>query len=230
LLFMTIPTAGTRRDLLNQLVTDSGLPRENIVIVTTKPGIEIPEGTRRIEDFGELNIQRWWSRGIEHAERFGAKHVAVVNDDVSLDRETLPLLSQALTSTGAAIASPSRKPFRNGLHKGRLVPYEPRLWGSLWMLNVASGLRPNQTYRWWYGDNDLDIRARKRFGGVVLVPVTFEHHHPGEQTGQLTDLQTLTDQDARLFEMQYRKLLRNSRMIQRWRNRARVLKSTRPLI
>lgn len=221
---MTIPTAGTRQDLLNQLITDSGVPRENIVIVTTKPGIETPEGTRQIEDLGDLNIQRWWVRGIELADRSGATHVAVVNDDVSIDRETLPLLSRALSATGAAIASPSRGPFRNGLHKGRLVPYEPRLWGSLWMLNLDSGLRPNQSYRWWYGDNDLDIQARKRFGGVVLVPVTFEHHHPGEQTGQLTDLQSLTDQDAQLFEMQYRKLLKRSRIIQTWRNRFQALK------
>lgn len=227
---MTVPTAGTRRNLLDQLVTDSGLPREKIIIVTTKPGIDVPMGVCKVEDLGDLNIQRWWSRGIEYAERLGATQVAVVNDDVTIDRETLPLLSRALTSTGAAIASPSREPFGDGLHRGNLIPYEPRLWGSLWMLNLATGLRPNQAYRWWYGDNDLDIQARRHFGGVVLVPVTFEHHHPGERTGELTDLKELTDQDARLFEMQYRKLLKQSRMVQRWKNRFSVLKSYRRII
>jgi GT2 family glycosyltransferase len=223
---MTIPTAGSRPELLRNLITASGLPLENIVLISTKPGIDLPEGTHQIEDFGELNIQRWWTRGIEYAEQQGATQVAVVNDDVAIDRKTLQLLADALTSTGAAIASPSRIPFRDGLHKGRLIPYEPRLWGSLWMLDLSSGLRPDTTYRWWYGDNDLDIRARSRHGGVVLVPVTFEHHHAGEKTGENPKLQALTNLDAQVFEAQYRTLLRRSRLIRKWFGR---LKSNRRL-
>ena len=214
-LFMTVPTAGNRDALLQQLVNDSGLPADHIIIIATKEGVVTPPGTQCVEDLGEPNIQRWWSRGIEEAALRGATHVAVVNDDVSIDSRTLSELSQELHRTGAAIASPSRQPFKDGLHNGRLVPYEPRLWGSLWVLNLDSGLRPDTRYRWWYGDNDLDIRARKYHGGVVLKQVTFQHHHPGEGTGQSPELAALTQLDAITFETQYAQLLRRSRLLNR---------------
>ena len=122
-------------------------------------------------------------------------------------------------STGAAIASPSRPPFKNGVHRRPLVPYEPRLWGSLWVVRVESGLRPDPRYVWWYGDNDLDIRARRDHGGVVLCDVEYEHLHPSEGTSSNPALVAQTDIDAQTFEAQYARLLRLSRLIRRWQNR-----------
>ena len=212
MLFMTVPTAGNRMHLLSALIDQCGLLREHIVIVATRPGVDFPEGTISIEDFGSPNIQRWWKSGIEEARSRGATSVAVVNDDISITPETLPALEQALLSTGAAIASPSRPEYRTGLHKRPLIPYEPRLWGSLWVLRLDSGLRPDPGYVWWYGDNDLDIRARRDHGGVVLVDVQYQHLHPGEGTAASEELRAQTDIDARTFETQYARLLWLSRM------------------
>ena len=212
MLFMTVPTAGNRAQMLDELIEASGLPRAQIVIVATKPDIELPHGVTIVQDLAPPNIQRWWNRGIEAAVALGASEVAVSNDDVRISPQTLPALQQALLATNAAIASPSRTPFRNGLHRRPLVPYEPRLWGSLWMLRVASGLRPDERYVWWYGDNDLDIRARTRFGGVVLVDTYFEHLHPSEGTASNPILTAQTDRDAQTFERQYARLLRLSRL------------------
>ncbi len=88
-LFMTIPTAGTRHDLLTKLVEESGLPRDRIVIVSTRSGIRVPEGCLVVEDLGSVNIHRWWNRGIDEAIRRGATVVAVVNDDVTINAESL---------------------------------------------------------------------------------------------------------------------------------------------
>jgi len=212
MLFMTVPTAGNRMHLLTSLMDQCGLPRERIVIVATRPEVDLPEGTIITEDFGPPNIQRWWSAGIEEAQSRGATSVAVVNDDISMTPQTLPALERALFSTGAAIASPSRPEFCTGLHKRPLIPYEPRLWGSLWVLRLDSGLRPDPGYVWWYGDNDLDIRARRDHGGVVLVDVEYQHLHPGEGTAASEELRAQTDIDARRFETQYARLLWLSRM------------------
>lgn len=216
---MTVPTAGSRSESLASLIRDCGLPAERIVIVATKPGLTLPAGVVVVEDLGQPNIQRWWARGIHEAELRGATSVAVANDDIRLNSETLPALADALERTGAAIASPSRSPFRDGLHTKPLVPYEPRLWGSLWVLRVSSGLRPDPRYVWWFGDNDLDIRARKEHGGVVLVNVEFEHLHPGEGTASSLALQTQAAQDGQTFERQYARLLTLSRALVRWRQR-----------
>lgn len=213
MLFMTLPTAGNRTSLVHELVRNSGLPPEQVVIVATRPDVEVPLGVVLMSDLDPPNIQRWWNLGIDAAVARGATAVAVVNDDVRVTPETLARLHEALRETGAAIASPRRVPFPDGLHRGLPLPYEPRLWGSLWVLNVMSGLRPDPRYVWWYGDNDLDIRARKS-GGVVLVDVPFEHLHPGESTASDPDLPRLTDRDAERFEHQYRRLLRRSRKVQ----------------
>jgi hypothetical protein len=37
--------------LLSALISDCGLPLEHIVIVATKPGVELPSGVQVIEDF-----------------------------------------------------------------------------------------------------------------------------------------------------------------------------------
>lgn len=217
MLFMTVPTAGNRYQMLNDLIDASGLPRAQVVIVATKSNISLPHGVTLVEDTASPNIQRWWNAGIKAAIANGASEIAVVNDDVRISRHTLAALHSALIKTNAAIASPSRKPFRDGLHRRPLVPYEPRLWGSLWMLRAASGLRPDERYVWWYGDNDLDIRARTTFGGVVLVDTDFEHLHPSEGTASSPTLIAQTDLDAQTFERQYARLLRFSRLLTRAR-------------
>ena len=157
--------------------------------------------------------------GIEEAERRGATSVAVLNDDIRVGPGTLSALHEALMSSGAAIASPSRSPFKNGVHRRPLVPYEPRLWGSLWVVRVDSGLRPDPRYVWWYGDNDLDIRARRDHGGVILCDVEFQHLHPSEGTSSNPALVAQTDVDALTFETQYARLLKRSRLIRRWQTR-----------
>ncbi len=219
MLFLTIPTAGDRTQLLTDLIEGSGLPRDQVIVVATRPGVVVPGGVTIVEDLAPPNIQRWWTRGIDEAVRRGATVVAVSNDDVRLSQDTLAGLAEALRSTGAAIASPARPEFPLGLHRGRLVPYAPRLWGSLWALRVDSGLRPDPRYVWWYGDNDLDIRARRDHGGVVLVDVPYEHIHPSVSTSQNPHLAEQTDRDAQTFEEQYASLLRSSRRRNRWRAR-----------
>jgi len=209
---MTVPTAGNRPELLSALIRDCGLPPERVIVVATQTGVVVDRKVVVVEDLESPNIQRWWNLGIEEAKRRGAEFVAVVNDDVSVTPDTLPQLARALRVSAASVASPRREPYRDGLHTGPLVPYSPRLWGSLWMLKVSSGLRPDTRYVWWYGDNDLDIRARRHHGGVVLVPVAYSHVHPGEGTSQSRELQAQTQIDAETFERQYRYLLRASRL------------------
>ncbi len=216
---MTVPTAGAHPDLLGDLIRDCALPADRIVVVETAPGVVLPEGVVRIESFGPPRIQQWWTEGIDEAARRGATAVAVLNDDIRLTPETLPALHAALESSGAAIASPSRPGVRNGLHRRVTVPYEPRLWGSIWVLNLATGLRPNTNYVWWYGDNDLDLRARRTHGGVVLVPVEYEHVHPSEATFRSPELVAIATKDGELFEREHFWLLRVSRVITRWKRR-----------
>ena len=42
MLYMTVPTAGDRPELLSALIEQCGLPHEQIVIVSTRPGLTFP--------------------------------------------------------------------------------------------------------------------------------------------------------------------------------------------
>jgi hypothetical protein len=219
MLFMTVPTAGSHPELLDSLIRDCGLPFERIVVVATRPGLVLPEGVIVVEDLGPLNIQRWWLRGIEEAASRGATAVAVCNDDLRLGPTALAELHEALVTTGATVASPSRPVRKDRVHKRPLVPYSPRIWGCLWVVDVASGLRPDPRYVWWYGDCDLDIRARRDYNGIVTLPVDYEHHHPGEGTGRSRDLTEQTDRDALTFQHDYARL----QTLSSWINKVRGL-------
>jgi len=207
MLFLVIPTAGTRDALLTRLIDQSKVPSENIVIVATRQNIAVPDGCRTVYDFGSVNIQRWWNRGIDEAVRLGATAVAVCNDDLTIGSQTLQQLHEALRESGATIASPSREGIELGVHKGRLIPYSPVLWGCLWVLDVKTPLRPDETFHWWYGDNDLDIRARREYAGIASVDVEFTHEHPGQNTGASDQLRKLVEADTRAYETKYARLL-----------------------
>lgn len=219
MLFLTIPTAGSRSSELQRLIERSGVARECIVIIATRRHLDLPPGCIVVEDLGPINIQRWWNRGILEAQERGATSVAVLNDDVALGDGALQEMEKELHGSSAVVASPLREEFGPGIHRGRLVPYAPVLWGACWMVKTSSALRPDERYRWWYGDNDLDIRARSYFGGVMSVDVAFEHLHSGQTLSLSPELQALTEGDTQLFENEYRLLLKRSRRIQRWQQR-----------
>lgn len=196
---VTVPTKGNRPKLLTQLVDDCTACGISVHVVRTDANALVPPSAHVIDDFGPINIQRWWREGIEAAAS-RASHVAVLNDDVVIDCSSLERLSTGLSQSGCTIATPGRnlRVHRSWFPPKRIID------GSCWMLNVDHGLRPNEAYRWGYGDDDLDIRARTNFGGVVTVPVTYQHMHRNEQTSQSSMLLSLAAADRALFAVEHR--------------------------
>ncbi len=212
MLFLTIPTANSHPNLLADIVEKSGIPRERIILVATRPELVLPPGCIVIEDLEPPNIQRWWSVGIEEAVKRGATAVAVLNDDLKINGKTLPTLYAELMKTQATIASPTRPDWGSGHYKdSNLFPYTPIIWGCLWLLNTSFSLRPNPEYVWWFGDSDLDIKARRDYSGIVTADVYYEHYFPGEGTSSSHSLSEQTKLDAEMFESNYFEFLRASR-------------------
>lgn len=203
--WLVVPTAGTRAGLLEALVTDSGLPRDQVVVVATDPFAAWPDGVHHIGDDGPANIHRWWNTGIRFAEERGATVAVVANDDIVIAEQTIPDLVAALSSTGAALASPTSRWPGITLHVGPCATWPPDrvLDGALWALDLSTGLRPDETYSWWFGDNDLDLRARLHHGGVATVATAYRHVHPSEATFASPALMALTRADESLFRSRW---------------------------
>jgi len=181
-LWLTIPT-GNRSQYLEDIINNSGIPRERIVIVHTVESESI-DGVHNLWDLGEINIHRWWNRGIKFAKEHGAKYVAVLNDDLVLEDNPLNAIANAMEETKSAIGFP--------------YPHTGHICGYCYILNVETDLMPDESYRWWFGDNDLYLRSRK-LGGSVGVLAKVRHLHGNELTSINHKLLAQTEEDKKLF-------------------------------
>jgi GT2 family glycosyltransferase len=181
-LWLTIPT-GSRGQYLEDIINNSGIPRERIVIVNTAPNKFI-EGVNNLIDFDEVNIHRWWNKGINYAKERGAKYIAVLNDDLVLEDNPLNTIANAMEETKSAIGFP--------------YPHTGHICGYCYILNIETGLMPDESYRWWFGDNDLYLRA-KNLGGSVGVLAKVRHLHGNELTSINHKLLAQTEEDKKLF-------------------------------
>ncbi|MDJ1137910.1 glycosyltransferase family 2 protein [Streptomyces iconiensis] len=181
---------------------------DGIVVVANGPLREsgVP-GTVTVEDTGtDRNISRWWNLGlaaVEHeAQRVRAPrwNALVVNDDIIAPPNLAISLAAALRSTGAALAYPSQHDNEARLHtEAAPVPLEHRITGYAWMLRGETQLRADETLVWWYGDDDLDWRARTA-GGAALVPgCAVEHRAPNGYTTAFPELAGQAGRDRATF-------------------------------
>lgn len=189
--WLVIPTADRHPELLAGILADAGIPADRIVLVATTPSAALnrPDGVRRVADFRPPNIQAWWNRGLDLAVAHGAEHVAVFNDDLVVTPDVIPAMSARITETGAALCC-----------VGTLAYPAAPMTGWAWMLDVTRGIRPDESFRWYYGDTDLWDRCAESAGGVCAVPQTVKHLHPGRATDASPELQALGEADRVLYQ------------------------------
>lgn len=126
-----------------------------------------------------LNIHEWWNHGIAVLED-RCDYVAVLNDDVVINEGTLPGLARVLDH-GYTLAAPGST-------------------GWCWMLNVHHGVRPDETYVWWYGDNQLWHDAAQANGVGYAPGVYVRHVHGNKATEQSPVLQALARKDMTTWQ------------------------------
>lgn len=175
---LTIPTRGDR-PYLPGIIEASGLPSEQIFVVVTTERPVFYAATI-VRDLDEVNIHRWWNTGIDLAVMAGCDHVAVFNDDLIIEPGLLTEMSLQLTRTGASICYTATARNRNT--------------GWAYMINASHGIRPNECFRWWYGDNDLHDQAEAA-GGTTAITARVQHMHPNELTQESPELLALADSD-----------------------------------
>jgi hypothetical protein len=214
-LFATIPSRGDDPHLLESIVKDSGISPGRFVIVRTRKDTPTPEGVHVIDDFGSINIQRWWNNGIKDCVARGARNVVVANDDIEINEGTFAALDRALHDSAATLACPgSRSEYTTSS-----LPAMTKLTGALWAVNATHGLLPDERYLWHFGDDDLDIRARRSFNGIFTAEVHYKHLSPGVATNTSPELLRLIEFDLRTFRNQYPIDLLHRRIIERTQGR-----------
>lgn len=185
--WLTIPS-GLRRQYLKNIIEDSNIPKDQIVLVNTIE-CEPIDGVRNVWDLDPPNIQRWWNIGIDIARANGGDYIAVLNDDLILTDDPINKIVNAMKQEKAVLGYP--KP-----HTGNGIT---GVAGYCWVLDLKTDLRADESFRWYFGDDDIKLRALE-IGKVLLVPSDVKHLHPLIQTNQNKYLLELTKADRQYFK------------------------------
>jgi len=187
-IWLTIPS-GDRRQYLPDIIKESQIPLNKIVIVHTIESKPI-NGVNNIWDLEPVNIQRWWNHGIDMARENNADYIAVLNDDLILKNNPINKIANRMHNTKSVIGYPV-----------------PNIGiGYCWVLDIKSNIRADETFRWWYGDEDIRMQATI-LGEVIYVPVEVNHLHPNQLTSDNKDLMELTKADEILFKTKWQEYL-----------------------
>jgi hypothetical protein len=181
--WIVIPV-GEREKYLPNILNSLKDFRDRIVFVNNKEGYTRYPGVHHIEDFDDINIYRWWNKGIDFAQSKGAKYVAILNDDLEFDHTFIPSLFSFLIKNKLSIADTDRS--NNG-------------GGAAWMMDLSYNLRLDERFRWWYGDTELFDRAKKVHKFKKFVPGFFRHFHPDGNLHNNGVLQKISEEDRKLY-------------------------------
>jgi hypothetical protein len=181
-----IPSGG-RREQLKFLVARLLGDDVNVVIIDTGYAPQLREHEWNcfvIRDVGPKNISRWWNTGIDFIASLHTADsryaVAVLNDDVIVGGLQLRHLAQRMFDENAAVTYPNVHGHDRDVLLDTAAPVDLRLrmLGCCFVLNPRSGLRADESLVWWYGDDDIDWRARGRGGSLLVHDVIIQHVSP----------------------------------------------------
>lgn len=148
----------------------------------------------------DRNISRWWNVGLDavawQMEDQGIEqwNVVVLNDDTIMAPGSVDaLVSGMRRQEGAQLAFCGQE--------GRILtsPSPDRITGWCFALRGEGGLRADERMAWWYGDNDLDYRARELGGSVVVPGVEHTHLYPNGYTVGNGELGAQAGRDRETF-------------------------------
>lgn len=157
------------------------------------------------------NLSRLWNVGFDWAlklyqhESDATWAITILNDDVVLPDGFFDLMGSALMATGTDIAFPCPLG-QPDFYVNKTQPFPGlglRMTGWCFTVRGSSGLRADESLRWWCGDDDLQAQAVRNGRGTVGVffargkgPV---HKHPDASTRASAELRAQTDIDMATF-------------------------------
>lgn len=178
---------GPRLDYIDNLIKDCQQEANRIIVVRDVRTRKIEKSINLVRP-NILNIQMWWKIGIDYAEDRGARYVAILSDDVKLSSGQLGIMLNELIQSKVVMIS-SRVNNKYG-------------WGHAFILDITSGIRPDERFRWYYGDYDLKYQAQRK-GGYATSSQEIEHLEPGILTQKSDELEFLARQDRKKFRRKY---------------------------
>jgi glycosyltransferase involved in cell wall biosynthesis len=184
--FAVIPTHDRPRELIRCL--ESLYPQSDFIVVIdnaceprVSSYVRVPKVRVFRSDEQPPNLSELWNIGIKMSHEYTQRDlnardwdVAIINDDAVLPPTWWDDVSNAMRQYGAQAGCMNGN-LPTMIHGPNAVPsVATRLTGWAFMLRGESGIHADERFRWWCGDDDISMQARK-MSGLVVVPGTVEN-------------------------------------------------------
>ena len=214
-LYAIIPCLN-RHGMLSDLLNSIDFDPDYVVIVDTgsSPKLEVLFSGNAIilnEPLdSERNVQKWFNLALNKIDELALERsekeydVAVLNSDLIVEKQVLLQLQVALRFSDSIISHPD---YSGELGAGEVsvnktigpVSARYRMTGCCFVLRGDSGIRFDEEFQWWFGDDDIEWRARV-LGGVARVgKLEFIHLDPSGSMRDMPELNEKARQDQDLF-------------------------------
>jgi hypothetical protein len=185
---------GSRHKYLDQLIDILSEYKGRVVFINNYKPYPVFDGVYHIEDFDEINIHRWWNKGIEFAKFKGAEYVAVINDDIVFDASLISDMVNAMKEGDYEVSSAM----------GNL--------GVFWIIDTSSSIRADESLRWWCGDGDIFREAKIKGKLLNFETNKLKHLEHNAQTSSNDILRKLGKEDL----VTYRAKLERLGQLEHW--------------
>lgn len=168
--WLVIACPGSRADELAHCLGSLAHDPERTVIVSSANHDPHPDA-RIVVNRPDFSIATLWNAGLRFAYgddpwtdfRFrheGATHVAVFASDTTGHPGSIPMLADLMATSGMVMAGPVLDGSDTRVLVGPRTCHD-RVPGGCFMLDASHRLLCDESYRWWYSDDSLEMEARK---------------------------------------------------------------------
>lgn len=159
-----------------------------------------------------LTITEMWNAGLDLAATAAGRqphNVAILNNDLNVPADFIARLADGLRRDDSVwVTYPNWHAAE--IPPGEIVPTKGRgptgrsLSGWAFMLRGELGLRIDEQFRWWAGDDDLQLQVESSGGLVACVGGCYcEHLEPNKSTERSLELQKLAEEDLERFHAKW---------------------------
>lgn len=143
-----------------------------------------------------INISKWWNAGLQWIHDWDPEwpqskyDVAILNDDTIVPEGWFDAVAGQMRdkrAVGASSGSPIGMPVLHTRAGPRSL--DQRMQGFAFIVAGETGIRADEQFAWYCGDDDLEWRL-SAMGGVVVIPgFPVQHLHPnGQVTPEIHEL------------------------------------------
>lgn len=174
--------------------------------------LDFDDLVREVVDADGWALHRMWNDGLDRAEKAAAAmgapewNVAILNNDLEVPADFLAQLATGLRRRDDYMISypnihgldipPVGVAITTGMGNGQTGR---SLSGYAFMVKGEAGLRIDERFEWWYGDDDLERQVQARGGQVVCCPTTVNHLEPNKSTEESPERQAMARRDMDRF-------------------------------